>query len=112
MQKRPGLAFVTALGLLACSSVPAAADPAAFLGLTYSFGGANSGKFGVTARVFSSDKKEEWVAAAGVTYYLSGGSDIGLDVGAGYSFDNVGVVIGFDLLQATPVGSVGWSDTK
>jgi hypothetical protein len=113
MMKTKDFLFVAAVGSLSCVSLPAMADPAGFVGLAVSFGGGNGAKFGLTAKVLSSDKQDEWVAAAGVTYYFTEADNIGFDLSAGYSnTDNVSILVGYDLVQRAPVASIGWSDTK
>ncbi|MBM3611995.1 MAG: hypothetical protein FJX19_03365 [Alphaproteobacteria bacterium] len=105
--------MMSALGCLACAAAPAAADPAAYLGIAFTFGGANSGKVGLTAKILSSEKEEDWVAGAGVTYFVGAPNDFGLDLSVGYNgSDNFSVLVGYDFLQYAPVGSLGWSDTK
>ena len=84
------------------------ADPAAFVGLSVTFGG----DIGVTGKILSSDKEDQFVAAAGVTWYPAAEKPLGVDVSGGYNFDNVAALVGYDFLQKSPVGSVGWADTE
>lgn len=92
--------------LLASQSVTA--DPAAFIGVTYSFGG----NVGITAKVLSDDKSDNGVAALGATYYFGSPTPWGLDLSAGYAFDNAALLFGYDFLQKQATGSVGWADTE
>ncbi len=97
--------------LLLASLLPfatAQADPAAFIGLSYTF----SGNAGISAKVLSDDEENNAVVAAGATYYPFAQNKFGLDVSAGYAFDNTAALIGYDFLQHSVQGSVGWADTE
>lgn len=94
--------------LFAAAPLSVQADPAAFLGLTYHFGG----KIGVTAKILSSNKEHQGVAGLGGSYYFGTSSPWGLDVGAGYNFDHASVLGGWDFLQQQPSISAGWANTK
>jgi hypothetical protein len=93
--------------LLAALPLSATADPAAFVGVTYSFGG----NFGVTAKVLSSDHEDNGVLAVGATWYPGAAKQFGLDVSAGYAGDNAAALIGWDFLQQKAQFSAGWADT-
>jgi len=94
---------------LVASSLPAVADPAAFAGITYGFGGQDT--FGFTVKVVSSDEEDKAVAAAGVSYYPNT-SKTGFDVGVGRNFDKSGLILGYDVVNEMTTFSAGWVDTK
>ena len=85
------------------------ADPAAFAGITYGFGGQDT--FGFTVKVVSSDEEDKTVAAAGVSYYPNT-AKTGFDVGVGRNFDKSGLVLGYDVINQMTTFSAGWVDTK
>lgn len=88
------------------------ADPAAFVGVTYAFGNGGSSGIGLTAKVLSDDKDENGVAALGASYYPFSAQPFGLDVSAGYAFDDAAVLLGWDFLQDSIVLSAGWADIE
>jgi len=85
------------------------ADPAAFAGITYGFGGQDT--FGFTVKVVSSDEENKTVAAAGFSYYPNT-MKTGFDVGVGRNFDKSGLVLGYDVINQMTTFSAGWVDTK
>jgi hypothetical protein len=100
-------ACATALALILLK-VPAYADPTVMLGLSLNFGGGES-KLGATAKLLSNDAPNEFVGAAGITYFFDDGS-VGLDAGLGYTFDNSAVTFTYDFLNESPQLSAGWAD--
>jgi len=84
------------------------ADPAAYIGLSYTF----SGNVGISAKVLSDDEENNAVIAAGASYYPFAQNKFGLDLSAGYAFDNAAALIGYDFLQHSVQGSLGWADTE
>jgi hypothetical protein len=90
---------------------PALADPALMLGGTFTFGANRSPDFGITARFLQNDVADESTLGAGVTYFIGSGQ-IGVDVFAGYLFDNGVFGFGYDLVQAAPIVSLGLVDTE
>ena len=84
------------------------ADPAAFVGLSYTWGG----NIGISAKILSDDEEDNAIVAAGVSYYPFAQNKFGLDVGAGYAIDNSAVLISYDFLQKSVQGSIGWADTE
>jgi len=86
----------------------AQADPAAFVGISYSFGG---GGVGISAKVLSDDDENKGVIGGGVTYYPLT-NQFGLGVGVGSTFDNGAALIGWDFLQNGVEASIGWADTE
>jgi hypothetical protein len=103
------LILAAALGL---GATGAHADAGFMVGVSYNFDGraAPSG-LGFTAKVLTSDKEDKWVGAAGVTLLPWAQRRVGVDVSAGYTFDNSTVLVGYDFLQQAPQVSAGWSDT-
>lgn len=104
------ITFASALVLIAGLS-PALADPTIMLGGTLTFGANTQPAFGVSARLLENDRANESTLGAGVTYYPVAG-DIGIDVFAGYLFDNGVFGLGYDLVQGAPVMSLGLADTE
>lgn len=97
------------LGALAALSTQAQADVGVMVGVGWAFGGAGPA---ITIKALSSDKRDEAVAAAGVSYYPLSQNKLGLDAGVGYNFDNAAAVISWDFLQGAAQLSGGWSDTQ
>lgn len=91
------------------ASVPAFADPTVMLGLSWTFGGSQSGQLGVSARILSDDRRDEFVAAIGGTYY-PGANAFGLDVGVGYNWDNHPFTLTYDVLNEGWSVAMGWAD--
>lgn len=102
------LATTAAISLLASNA--ALADPAVMLGLSVNFG---SGQLspGVTAKVLSSDEQDQAVAAAGVSFFPWETNHFGLDLSAGYNFNEGAALIGYDLLNRKIQASGGWVNT-
>jgi len=96
--------------VLTAGGSPALADPALMLGGTITFGSNQQPNFGVSARLLENNRSDESTLGAGVTYYL-GTRDIGIDVFAGYIFDNGVFGFGYDLVQGAPIMSLGIADT-
>lgn len=97
---------------LSVFAMGAQADAGYMLGVSYSLGPPASLKnLGFTAKVLSSDREEKWVGAAGVSLFPWADRNLGLDVGAGYTFQDATALISYDFLQMAPQLSVGWSDT-
>lgn len=82
-------------------------DPAAFIGINYSFGG----DLGISVKALSDDDENNAVGAAGVSYYPMATNKFGIDAGVGYAFDSYAVTAGWDFLQKQPVVSIGYADT-
>ena len=94
---------------LAALSTQAQADVGFMVGFGWTFGG---GGPAITAKVLSSDKRDEAVAAAGVSYYPLSQKKFGVDAGVGYNFDNAAAIVSWDFLQSGAQLSGGWSDTE
>lgn len=95
--------------MLVAACGPLHADPGVMLGLSYTFGGT----FGVTAKLLSSDKRDQAVVAAGATWYpMAATQKWGVDLGVGYNFNDVGVTVGWDFLQRRAQGAIGFVDTR
>lgn len=90
-------------------STTAQADAGFFIGGSYSFGGAG---FGVTAKILSSDKEDQPVIGAGVTYYPMAINHFGADLSVGYNLDNAGLMLGYDFLQKGVSVGVGYVNTE
>lgn len=98
------------LSLLATNA--ALADPAAMLGLSVNFGGGSAMAPGITAKVLSSDEQDQAVVAAGVSYFPGAANTFGLDLSAGYNFNEGSALIGYDLLNQQFQASGGWVNTQ
>lgn len=96
---------VVLLSLLAST---ARADITYMVGISFTL----TGEMGVTAKLLTNDKEEEFVAAGGVTYYPFSTSIFGADVSAGYVFENGTITGGWDFLQQIPQVSFGLADTE
>ena len=90
------------------TSTTAYADSAAYIGISYTF----DGEVGLSAKILSDDEEDSVVAAVGATYYPFSQNKFGLDIGAGYVFDDAAALIGWDFLQNRVQGSIGWADTE
>ena len=98
------------LALLGLLPFAAQANPAAFVGLSYSFGGSSG--VGLTVKVLSDDKEDQAVAALGATYYPTAVNKFGIDLSAGYTFNNAAALVGWDFLQKSVQVSGGWADIE
>jgi hypothetical protein len=87
------------------------ADPTGFLGLSFSFGN-NQLSTGVSARLLSNDVSTEWAAGAGVSYYFTGETGVGVDLGVARNFTNSAGFVGYDFLRNQPVVSFGVTRTQ
>jgi hypothetical protein len=107
------LLLTTALITLMATS-PALADPAAMVGLSFDFGRDDwSEGLGLTAKVLSSDEQDHIVGALGATWFpMDQQKPYGIDLSAGYTFDNTAVTAGYDFINMTPQVSAGWADTQ
>lgn len=93
------------------AAVPAFADPTIVLGLTFTFGGSQSGQLGISGRILSDNQRDEWVGAIGGTYY-PGTQEFGFDAGIGYNWDNHPITLTYDFVnQGVQVG-LGWADLE
>ncbi len=112
--------FFLGAGLAALLAAPAAAlppdvasgnSPTAFVGFSFSFGNGTVSS-GVSARIFSSDAANEWAAGAGVSYYFTGETGVGIDLGVARNFTNSAGFVGYDFLRNQPVISFGLTRTQ
>ena len=98
---------------LSVFAMGAHADAGYMLGVTYSLGSQASMKnLGFSAKVLTSDREDKWVGAAGVSLFPWADRKLGLDVGAGYTFEDSTALVSYDFLQAKPLVSYGWTDTN
>lgn len=100
---------VAGLGLLAVN--PALADPAAMVGISFNIGGTEVISPGITAKIISSDKEDKPVGALGVSFFPLAENKFGVDLSAGYNFDERTALIGYDLLNQRFQASGGWVNT-
>lgn len=78
------------------------------LGIGFNF----NGDLGVTLKLLSSDRENEFVAAGGVTWFPRGANPLGVDVGLGYNFRNAGVAAGWDIVNSQLHVGAGYVDTS
>ena len=98
--------IASAIGLV---SVGAQADAGYMLGISHNFGGAT----GITFKVLSTDQKDKWAIAAGVSYFPGQSrSPLGFDVGVGYTLKNGALTAGYDLLNNQPQMALGYANAK
>lgn len=88
----------------------ALADPSVMLGIALNFGGGSQPSVGVTGKVLSSDRADEVVGSAGVSYFFDQGGYWGADLGIGYTFNDSAATLGYDFVNRRPQVSVGWAD--
>jgi hypothetical protein len=92
-------------------STPALADPAALFGVTYNFQSESS--FGLTVKLLSNDLPNNVVVGAGINYYpFAQSQNFGVDLSAGYVFQNVAVTGGYDFVRKEPQLAVGYVNTR
>lgn len=98
--------------ILSVLAAGAQADAGVMLGVSYSFSGpASVNSLGFTAKVLSSNEKDKWVGALGVSFYPWSDKKLGLDISGGYNFEDSAVLVGYDFLKGAPQISGGWSNT-
>jgi len=91
---------------------PAMAGVGFMAGIQYDFGrGGFDQGFGVTAKAMTSDRQDQFVGAAGATFFPFADSKFGIDADVGYTFDNGVVLGGYDFLNNSVDLSGGWADT-
>lgn len=101
-------------GLLVCGlCIQAQAGVGALFGLSYNFGKTIS-DFGLTVKVLSDNEEDEFVAAAGVSYFpfAEQGNMFGADLSGGYIFENAAVTLGWDFLNRRPQLGVGYINSQ
>ncbi|MDO8883947.1 MAG: hypothetical protein U0934_08865 [Pseudotabrizicola sp.] len=99
------------LPLIVGLATPVAADPTVGLGVTFTWGGGSQGDTGIGLRVFSDNKRSEFVGSLGVDYmlksqrirpnigiaYLAAKSYVGMDIGFGFGGEGLDVGVGLGL---------------
>lgn len=94
---------------VALASLGAQADAGYMLGINHNFGGTT----GITFKVLSTNQKDKWAVAAGVSYFpWQAQNRVGMDLGVGYTFKNGAVTAGYDLLQKQPQLALGYANAK
>ena len=85
----------------------------AMFGVSYTWGGSiGNGNFGISAKVISSREKNNLIAVGGVTYYPWAPVDkLGVDVSAGYLFEDFALTAGWDFIQSDWLVSAGYVNT-
>lgn len=87
-------------------------DPTVFLGMTVGLGSSDVSKqVGFTVKALSTNAQDEAVFGGGVGYYPWSDDKLGLDIGVGYNFTNLGVFGGYDVLRRMPTLSAGYVPT-
>lgn len=102
--------YLMSTAIVGCfTAFPALADPTVMIGLSWSFGGAQSGQMGISGRILSDNRADTFVAGIGATYYF-GSQDFGIDAGIGYNVGNVPFVLSYDFLNENLLLSAGWAE--
>lgn len=96
---------LTLTGLLLVSS-PSFADPGAFFGVTYNFGGG----IGLSLKVLSTNEEDQGAASLGVSYYPLT-QDFGIDLGGAYLDKDVTTTASWDILNNQPQLGIGYVNT-
>lgn len=93
------------------ATAPAYADPTVMIGLSFTFGGSQSGQLGISGRILSDNERDAWVASLGATYY-PGSQEFGLDAGIGYNWENLPITLTYDFLNQGVQLGLGWADLE
>jgi hypothetical protein len=109
MKIRQTLLASSLAAIFLSSSISVSADTGVFVGVVYDFG-SNAGP-GLSVKLVSDDEDDKAVAAIGVSYFPRGARRIGVDVSAGYTFDNGLVTAGYDFVNGVPQIGIGYMDT-
>ncbi len=126
MSKTLPRAAAAALAMSLPATLPAEADPAFGIGLSFVFGGsssASSSQTGLAVRLFSDDAEDDFVGSLGLNYqfgtgtfsptagiaYLGSNTFLGLDMGLGLDGDGIdfGVSGGFAKTDSGAIGGAG-----
>jgi len=95
--------------LLAAIGGNAHAGAGIMVGLSHNFGG----ETGFTLKVLSTDRKDKFAAAVGVSYYpWAQTRSWGVDTSVGYTFRNGAVTLGYDWLNEKVQVGLGAANTK
>jgi hypothetical protein len=105
-----GMALAAVLSL---STAAFADGPQAMFGVSYTWGGSvGNGNLGISAKVISSREKNNVIAAGGVTYYpWAPVEKFGVDLSAGYLFEDFAVTGGWAFIQSDWIVSAGYVNT-
>jgi hypothetical protein len=93
------------------AAAPAFADPTIMVGLSFTFGGSQSGQLGISGRILSNNQRDAFVGAIGGTYY-PGTQAFGLDAGIGYNINNTPITLTYDFVNQSPMFGLGWADLE
>ena len=102
--------FAVVFGI-GCLAQPAAADPAFSLGLTVNFGSGQSTGLGITAGIWSDNRKDQGTAGVLATFYPST-NQFGAGLGVGYNFDNAIAMLGYDFIQQNAQFGIGFANIE
>jgi hypothetical protein len=90
----------------------AQAEPGVFVGITYNIGASSTG-FGVSVKGMTTNEEDAGAVVLGATYYpFAKENKFGVDVGAGYLFQNGAVTLSWDILCKKPQVGVGYVNTE
>jgi hypothetical protein len=95
--------------LLLGTSVSLMADTGVFIGVVYDFG-SNAGP-GLSAKLVSNDEDDKLVATIGISFFPSATRRVGVDISAGYTFNNGLVTAGYDFINGAPQFGLGYMNT-
>lgn len=88
------------------------ASPTFMLGIAVELGDdMNEADVGITSKIVSSNRPNQFVAGAGVSYFPWAEKQFGIDLGAGYNFSSVAALASYDILRWKPQFSVGYVPT-
>ncbi len=87
-------------------STPSFADPGAFFGVTYNFGGG----VGLSLKALSTNEEDQGAAALGVSYYPLT-QKFGVDLGGAYLDKDVTTTVSWDILNGQPQLGLGYVNT-
>lgn len=124
MSKSISKAAAAALAMSFPAAMPAEADPAFGVGLSFVFGGsssASSNQTGLAVRLFSDDAEDDFVGALGFNYqfgtgtisptagiaYLGSNTFVGLDMGLGLDGSGVNFGLSGGLTNTAPPAAAG-----
>lgn len=108
-------AGIASAGTASVISVPAkshSAHPTLLFGIAVEFGDSvSTPDVGVTAKVLSSNRPNQFVVGGGVGYFPWSDQPFGVDLDIGYTFNHAAILGGYDFLRQKPQLSAGFVPT-
>ena len=88
------------------------ASPTFMLGIAVELGDTvNEADVGITSKIVSSNRPDQFIVGAGVSYFPWAEKQFGLDLGAGYNFSSFAALASYDILRWKPQFSAGYVPT-